>query len=50
MCSLLQTYLSTLCQCVPLCKWNITDDDDDDDDDDEDDEVFLWYGWPMKGV
>ena len=26
------------------------DDDDDDDDDDEDDELFLWYGWPTKGV
>ena len=25
-------------------------DDDDDDDDDEDDELFLWYGWPTKGV
>ena len=23
---------------------------DDDDDDDDDDEVFLWYGWPTKGV
>ena len=21
-----------------------------DDDDDDDDELFLWYGWPMKGV
>ena len=20
------------------------------DDDDEDDELFLWYGWPMKGI
>ena len=19
-------------------------------DDDDDDELFLWYGWPMKGV
>ena len=26
------------------------DDDDDDDDDDEDDDLFLWYGWPTKGV
>ena len=26
------------------------DDDDDDDDHDDDDELFLWYGWPMKGV
>ena len=25
-------------------------DDDDDDDDGDDDELFLWYGWPMKGV
>ena len=24
--------------------------DDDDDDDDDDDELFLWYGWPMKGL
>ena len=24
--------------------------DDDDDDDDDDDELFLWYGWPTKGV
>ena len=24
--------------------------DDDDDDDDDDDELFLWYGWPEKGV
>ena len=23
---------------------------DDDDDDDEDDELFLWYGWPTKGL
>ena len=22
----------------------------DDDDDDDDDELFLWYGWPTKGV
>ena len=31
----------------------IDDDDndvDDDDDDDDDDELFLWYGWPTKGV
>ena len=21
-----------------------------DDDDDDDDELYLWYGWPMKGV
>ena len=20
------------------------------DDDDDDDELFLWYGWPTKGV
>ena len=26
------------------------DDDGDDDDDDDDDELFLWYGWPTKGV
>ena len=26
------------------------DDDDNDDDDDDDDELFLWYGWPTKGV
>ena len=26
------------------------DDDNDDDDDDDDDELFLWYGWPTKGV
>ena len=24
--------------------------DDDDDDDDDDDKLFLWYGWPTKGV
>ena len=24
--------------------------DDDDDDDGDDDELFLCYGWPMKGV
>ena len=23
---------------------------DDDDDDDDGDELFLWYGWPTKGV
>ena len=28
----------------------ILDVDDDDDDDDDDDELFLWYGWPTKGV
>ena len=28
----------------------LNDDDDDDDDDGDDDELFLWYGWPMKGV
>ena len=22
----------------------------DDDDDDDDDELFLWYGWPVKGI
>ena len=22
----------------------------DDDDDDDNDELFLWYGWLMKGV
>ena len=26
------------------------DDDNDDDDDDDDDKLFLWYGWPTKGV
>ena len=26
------------------------DDDDNDDDGDDDDELFLWYGWPTKGV
>ena len=26
------------------------DEDDDDDDDDDEDELFLWYGWPTKGV
>ena len=26
------------------------DDNDDDDDDDDDDKLFLWYGWPTKGV
>ena len=26
------------------------DDDADDGDDDDDDELFLWYGWPTKGV
>ena len=25
-------------------------DDDDDDDDDDDNELFLWYGWPTKGI
>ena len=24
--------------------------DDDDDDDDDGDELFLYYGWPTKGV
>ena len=24
--------------------------DDDDDDDNDDDKLFLWYGWPKKGV
>ena len=23
---------------------------DDDDNDYDDDKLFLWYGWPMKGV
>ena len=23
---------------------------DDDDDDDDNDELFLWYGWPAKGI
>ena len=22
----------------------------DDDDDDDDDELFVWYGWPTKGI
>ena len=22
----------------------------DDDDDDDDDDLFLWYGWPTKGI
>ena len=26
------------------------DDDDDDDDDDDNDKLFLWYGWPTKGI
>ena len=26
------------------------DDDYDDDDDDDDDELFLWHGWPAKGL
>ena len=26
------------------------DDDDNDDDDDDGDELFLYYGWPTKGV
>ena len=26
------------------------DDDDDDEDDDDGDELFLYYGWPTKGV
>ena len=26
------------------------DDDDDGDGDDDDNELFLWYGWPTKGV
>ena len=34
---------------VLLLTWEMKSDDDDDDDDD-DDELFLWYGWPMKGV
>ena len=25
-------------------------DDDYDDDDDDDDELFLWHGWPAKGL
>ena len=29
-------------------KWH--DEDDDDDDDDDDDELFIWHGWPTKGV
>ena len=29
---------------------NCDDDDDDDDDADDDDELFLWYGWPTKGI
>ena len=29
---------------------NTDDDDDDDDDKDDDDELFLWYGWLMKGA
>ena len=28
----------------------VSADDDDDDDDDDDNELFLWYGWPTKGV
>ena len=24
--------------------------DDDDDAGDDDDKLFLWYGWPTKGV
>ena len=28
----------------------VDDDADDDDDDDDDNELFLWYGWPTKGV
>ena len=43
---------SVLLNDVVLCLVpNLDDDDDDDDDDeDEDDELFLWYGWPKKGV
>ena len=26
------------------------DDDNDDDDDDGDNKLFLWNGWPTKGV
>ena len=39
----------------PLLMWNVEfelkpHDDDDDDDDDGDDKLFLWNGWPKKGV
>ena len=30
--------------------WFEANDDDDDDDDDDGDELFLYYGWPTKGV
>ena len=29
---------------------DVGDDDDDDDDDDDGDKLFLWNGWPTKGV
>ena len=29
---------------------HLDDDYDDDDDDDDDDELFLWHGWPAKGL
>ena len=38
---------------APQTKFKTFDDDDDDDDDDDfndDNELFLWYGWPRKGV
>ena len=28
----------------------VYDDSDDDNDDDDDDKVFLWNGWPTRGV
>ena len=56
--SLLKSNLQSLCvqdqYLLLTCKvlsfgGNISNDDDDDDDDD-DEELFLWYGWPTKGV
>ena len=38
----------------PLLMWNVEfklkPHDDDDDDDDDDEKLFLWNGWPKKGV
>ena len=39
----------------PILMWNVEfelkpHDDDDDDDDNDDEKLFLWNGWPKKGV
>ena len=35
---------------IVFLRENDADADDDNDDDDDDDELFLWNGWPAKGV